>query len=47
MPAHLVNGVMKQDLSDDCIYFLWKSVSEEDEVSTLASSSDPKTEENM
>ena len=45
MPAYLVNSGEKQEIGDDYFDLLWKSVSEEDEVSTSASSSDYETVE--
>ncbi len=43
MPAYLVNSGLKQEIDDYYFGLLWKSVSEEDEVSTSASSSDCET----
>ena len=40
MPAYLVNSGVKKEIGDDYFDLLWDSVSEEDEVSTSASSSD-------
>ena len=40
MPAYLVNSGVKREIGDDYFDLLWDSVSEEDEVSTSASSSD-------
>lgn len=45
MPASLVNSDEKQEIGDGYFDLLWKSVSEEDKISTSASSSDYETVE--